>query len=237
MKKDRPAAWGLVLASVKLQYCIFFLIPVLALKRFRLLAWALGLGAIVLVATAINVSIDSFLQYPAWISRIESSGTGGVAAAAMVNIQGLCLTFLPSRLAFWTSACAFVMALVYLSSLWYRGRQLDESGQRFLLATTIAIALLTSMHTHFHDCILLAAAVLSLKSVQIVCRDPSKEYGLWFFLLINYPMLSWICYIYQDQGGMTVLAVINLLLAVSGALYSEKLIKQCPQAISSAPPP
>jgi hypothetical protein len=225
IKSDKLVALALVLSSIKLQYLFFFVIPCLVWRRWKTIGWAALFGALLLAATAADVGWQSMYTYPSWVSFVEASGSTGVSAESMVNIQGLARAFLGAKTSFLLGVLGFGSALVYLAFTWWRGWRRQDL-QNWLLALTVCLGLLTSMHTHFHDCGLIAiAAALTLRNVQLPPRAGTRSYRCWQTALIYYPLLAWLCFVYRQQMSFPVMAVLNVIVAGCAIACCESQLK------------
>ncbi|HEY9792474.1 MAG TPA: glycosyltransferase family 87 protein [Candidatus Obscuribacterales bacterium] len=235
-RRDKQGALWLALSSFKVQYCLFLVLPAVAGARRRLLAWSILLGAILLSISLLDVGWQSFAAYPAWVNYVESSGAQGVYAEAMVNIRGLLNAYLPTKLAFQLSVAAMLAALLYLVWLWRRAAKLSLPGKdEWLLATTIALAVLTSPHTHYHDCVLLAAAAaVTLTKLDLNMSAGPLSYRVWKYLLLIYPMLSWLAYLHRADSPVPLLALANMAVALAAVAYCESLLRR-PEAAVEPP--
>jgi hypothetical protein len=225
-RSQRLSAAALVLCSIKLQYSLFLLVPVLARKNWRILAWAAGFGCALILITGLDVGWHNLLHYPSLLASIEVSGSHGVSPESMVNLRGLTYQWLPQTVSSLISAAAFVGSLVYLFGLWRRSQSSSQpEPDAWPLATTLVLAVFASLHTHYHDCIILAtAAAVTLYSISLRknSREISLSYKLWSLLLLSYPLSSWLCYAHHHDFAVPILSLVNLVLAAAAVVHTEK---------------
>jgi hypothetical protein len=156
----------------------------------------------------------------------------------MVNIYGLCVPWLPLKVSQGLALGVFICSLVYVFAIWARLRSKLLAGQErpaevafelesWAMAVTLTLANSASLHTHYHDCTSLAlAAAFTLKSLSLrqAAREPCWSWRFFSLILLFYPMLSWLCYIYRDHFPL--LGYVNLALTALAIVQFERLIKE-----------
>jgi hypothetical protein len=220
----KQVALWLALSTIKLQYSVFLVVPLIARKKWSALFWT-GLFQLVLITAAcLNVGWQSLIKYPAFLLSVETSGASVVAPESMANFGALLLHFFPSKIAQVGSLAALILALLYLFSVWWRSGQSSKRGDAWPIAVTCVIGLVASPHTHFHMCVLLSiAAAVTLKSISLTAavRDKSLAYRYWAMLLLYAPLLSWVYFISAEQLSFPVLPLFNLVLAALAIVNTE----------------
>ena len=228
--KDRLSGIALALGSFKIQYTLLWAIPVLTRFRWQLLLWGVIAETALIAITIWRLGWSCFPEYPAFLASIEASGAAGISPGSMVNIVGIAHHFLPPKVAMLVGITSLAAAIVLLAVMWWQSRNVpDEDRDAWPIAATLAVSLVTSLHCHYHDCILLAiAAAITLKSMSFKTRtvDSSSTYGVWNLILVNYPITTWICYLYKAQTPFPILGLVNLMLAIVALLHWWQLIKK-----------
>jgi hypothetical protein len=147
---------------------------------------------------------------------------------AVLTVLAL-LQLIPNNMVNAITVAGFCCALIYLFLLWKRLETDAPAESTFWpIAVTSAIAVVTSPHTHYHDALILAiAAALTVKSLDFrgIASDQSLSYRIWCALLLFYPTLSWLCYIYRNATIVPALGIINLCLALAAIAHCERIIR------------
>jgi hypothetical protein len=184
-KRDVTGGITLALAVIKPQYLLFWLIPPLLAKRWRMLiAFGVALGFLSVLA-AITVGWKNVLFYPFDLFAIELSVKTGTHCF-------ICLTG-PLYLCLPKITCTSVGLLLMLIGLVVYARQcrdIDEqktvSQQLWLLILGTVTALVLSPHALLYDALLLAPLALLLPTSK-------QEVRLRIFsvMVVLLPLLEW----------------------------------------------
>ncbi|MBY0550705.1 MAG: DUF2029 domain-containing protein [Candidatus Obscuribacterales bacterium] len=228
--KERLAGIVLALGSFKIQYTLLWAIPVLTRRKWRLLLWGVIAETALIAITIWRLGWSCFPEYPKFLASIEASGAAGISPGSMVNIVGIAHHFLSPQLSIQIGITVLLAAVVLLAVMWWQSRSIpDEDRDAWPIAATLAVSLVTSLHCHYHDCILLAlAAAITLRSMSFKTHavDSSTTYGVWNLILVNYPITTWICYLYKAQTPFPILGLVNLVLAIVALVHWWQLIKK-----------
>lgn len=223
-KKDALAGVALALSTFKPQYVFPFLVPALAMRRWRTLI-ALAIAEACLMGLAcLVIGSENVIGYPQIVANAESNPTFiGVKPQLMVSLRGLFGQFLTNKGSLQATAAVMFVSLVPLYMLWRRVLK-DGSVQRmrWVWALTFLVGLLVSPHSHVFDAVLLSVAgVLTIDSLSIL---DNKNHGVWYriwciaFLL--YPPLSWLANfaIGYEISPIAFFVPFNIVLLIAGVL-------------------
>ena len=181
----RRGAWGatgawLAVLWIKPQFLVLPLLALLFARRWRTIAWVVGLGAAMLavslpftgaaidvqyVGYLVNVVVSHFtgagvLQHSVWEGNLATTeglngllvGFMGQGSVGLVNIL-------------WALLAAGLLGLYGLAVLRQRPG-FDSPGARRMLAAGVVVVLLTDPNLFTQDCVLLFVAVLALWPVN-----------------------------------------------------------------------
>jgi hypothetical protein len=230
-RRDALGALGFAVSTVKLQYSFLLAIPIFLRGRKKFLGWSAVFGAAILLVTVLDVGWRNFLIYPAWLRFVESTGATGVSPESMINFYGIVLHFLPRQTSLLLSVALFAAATFYTCTVWWRSRSLNpdqDNRDGWPIAVTLCLALVTGLHVHYHDCIMLSlAAAFTLKHIGLraSAADADPWYRIWSTTLLYYPFVSWICYMYRDEAAVPILGLVNIALAASAIIQFERAVK------------
>jgi hypothetical protein len=192
--RDVVAGIFLGLCMVKFQYLVFWLVPCLAQKRFKIVLTTVVFVVLLLLAVGVFLGWGNLTDYPKALYLTEA--TTYVAAERMISIRGLASLFLPQSFVLPLSICLSVGSLTAL--FWFWLKEVDRKSDpqvRLAIAITIFTALLTTAHSFSIDCIILSvAAVLTLPlwDFEQVLRDGPRSLQVYYLLFFLYPILTWI---------------------------------------------
>jgi hypothetical protein len=165
--RDRAAAAWLVVASLKPQVVVAVGAAVLGARRWRVVAWGLGLlGATVVLATLV-MGVGIWRSYAGFlVDYVGSFDVLSVRPTVMWNLRGT-ITMLagPERAAAEADAINTIALVVWVLgliaiALWWSRRAWEPASSRFQLgfALTVVLGMLLSPHLNPHDGLLLVPA-------------------------------------------------------------------------------
>lgn len=224
------------LGVVKPHYAIFLAIPVLILRRWKVLGCAAALAAVVLIATGMRFGWHILPDYLHYLSDVYTSPNyTAISPGEQVNFRALImydLLHLPTNnvvVTFGTVSLLIGLAMSFF--IW-----LKSSSRPQLFGWAMSVSLVLSLffgpHVHIHDCLLLAvAAILTIPSVSpsVVFKEKDIFYRVWCMTLLLYPLVSFISFNLSIFGSVIrtypVLAQ-NMILAISGTVYMVRMWKR-----------
>lgn len=227
-----------LLGVVKPHYAIFLAIPVLTMRRWKVLASAVPLAAIVVAATVMRFGVHILPDYVHYLSEVYTSANyTGISPAEQVNLRALVmydLLHLPtSNVVVASGTISLLLGLAVSLWLWLKSSKRPELFG-WAMAVTLVLSLFCGPHVHIHDCLMLAvAAILTIPSVSpsVVFKEKDLWYRIWCMTLLLYPLVSFISFNLSIFGSAIrtypVLAQ-NLILAVSGTIYVIRQWKRSP---------
>jgi hypothetical protein len=161
--RDTRAAIWLVAASIKPQLILLPALIPLALRRWRLICIAAGLGLLVGLAASLILGFHIWLDYLRVLREVNTHGeTYGALSAFMDNLR---------MILYWTVPASAVVPLVYLfllmgviGTFWLWSKPRDF-GLRFAL--TMLLGLFLAPYLHYQDTLIaFLPAALSYDSVR-----------------------------------------------------------------------
>jgi hypothetical protein len=200
--RGRGVAAGVLLAllaTIKLQYAVYFAIPLLPLVQRKAIV-AGGVTTLALwVASGLLFGWDAIWMYPSLLAHTQSNNE--IAMYAMVCLRSLVDMVLHRPL---SSIAAVLIALSGMAAtflIWYRCRGGDEEQRRWAVAATVGLALVTNFHAHNFDSLLLAVGfALTMPTVDLLeFGSLSAPRRLWSCTAVSLPVLSWIFMKIPDQ--------------------------------------
>jgi hypothetical protein len=192
-KRDIAAGVALACTSFKPHYSLFFLIPALALKRWKLIASAAIFELGLCILAGITIGWQNVFSYPQILMHAESTKDFlGVASSKMISIRGITSLLLPQEIAVPLCFLVMILALVGSYFLWQK-LIAQKQDLKFATCLTVLLCLVASPHSHAYDLPLLAILAITLPTTDIMAANKLKLNYLraWCLLLISYPLISW----------------------------------------------
>lgn len=218
-KKDLLAALSLALLTLKFQYLPLLGVSVIALKRWKVILFAVVSEIALLSLAGFTAGWSNVLNYPSIVFRGETSTTySGVNASGMVSIRGLLSSLVPAQAVMPTNAIVLACAAILTFILWRRVLQ-NRLSIQWAMALSTVLSIFASPHSHAHDLMLMALpAILTLPNLSPVkiAKLPSLAQRFWCLTFLLYPLLSWIIFCAQLPWLFTGL---NFFLLICGFLY------------------
>jgi hypothetical protein len=229
-KIDLLGGIALALLTMKPHYTLFFVLPALFNKRFKLLLIAFVGELILLAGAAYKIGWENIINYPQIVLHADvSDQVLGIDAYKMVCLRGVLSAYLPQEVALKIGLCSMLAGLAAACWIWFRtikAKYLSLWQQRWALAATITLCIVCSPHTHLYDLLLLTPLAFTVfpkpntvNSGNEISEDqepPSRAYMVWRVILCAYPLGSWVIII----GGallkispFATMFTINLILA------------------------
>jgi hypothetical protein len=165
--RDRAAAVWLVVVSLKPQVAVAIGAAVLGGRRWRVVAWGLGLLAVTAILATVVMGVGIWPAYARFLGDyVGSFDVLSVRPSVMWNLRGTIAMLLgPERAAAQAGAINTVAVLAWIAGLigiaiWWARRDWDAGSTRFQLgfALTLIVGMLLSPHLNPHDGLLLVPA-------------------------------------------------------------------------------
>jgi len=207
--RDTICGIAMALSTIKLQYIFFLCMPVVAQKRWRVLAAAFVCEVLLLVSSALPIGWKNVVGYPFVILRADRDNAHDTQFhEILVSLREPLTLLLPYSVAFLVSMIVVGFSCFALFKFWRQEpasshpspaagglppQNLDS--QPLLLACTVTFAVALSPHTHLHDCVLLAVpAALTLQALSPVRALSIQPVGkrVWHLALLLYPLFGWV---------------------------------------------
>lgn len=214
LQKRRYFWSGLVssLVLLKLQYLPTTVAIGFAMGRLRyLLGFASGAVALS-VASLMALGFNNFMAFPQAILSGESGAKGsGVAPEMMQNLRGVMVLFAgaDTRAVHIAAAILGIIAIISIFVMWLRFKNQEKTnteepsirdGRNYLIiALTLLLMLITSVHTHTQDYVLAVVASSMCFYVTYERHLPSSAadspLAQWTLrLALAFPVVSWLCF-------------------------------------------
>jgi alpha-1,2-mannosyltransferase len=192
-RRDIAAGVTLALVSMKPHYCLFFAIPALADKRWKLLLAAAGTELALLALAGLVLGWENVLGYPSLLLHAEQApNLLGVDAHKMVSFRGIATLFLPRSLALYAGLAVMALGLLITFVVWKRAVKSNLIDLRVPMSLTILLCLVTSAHTHSYDLLLLAVLALTLPGERNETWQTGTSYKIWCWIIYLYPVTSYL---------------------------------------------
>jgi len=220
-RKDIGAGIMLALTTLKFNYTLILLIPVLFEKRRKLFISFVVSGLVLMVVSSIFIGWHSIFSYPAAVLANDAKREDPTAHFfLMVGLRGLLTHFLPADVNLHIALAAEIFSLVFVAWIWYRTVRAPEANREqcrsWAYCITIITGLLLSPHTHMYDCLFLAICPLLTLTLPL-SSEAIKEDRVWILTWLCFPISSWLAnfYLPHDLTAM-VLTALMLVLFVAG---------------------
>lgn len=197
--KDAASGVGLALMSIKPQYAVFLVIPVIAMRRWRILASAAATGTFLLILSALIFGVKTLADYPALLHQTEKTDPA-VFPTWMVSIRGPLSLLMNLDLALNISTITFAVAFLAMLGFWLRYVvRASQNKIRIATAITLLVCMLTSPHTHIYDLVIFAAAVAIVPMRSFFeTQDLPAAAVLWSRVMVLYPLISFCIYLLTE---------------------------------------
>ena len=165
--RERTAAVALVAASLKPQVVVAIGAAVLGGRRWRVVAWGLGLLALTVVLATLLMGVGIWPAYFRFLGDyVGSFDILSVRPSVMWNLRGtIAMLVGPERAAAQADAINTISLVVWVAGLvgiaaWWARRAWEPTSARFQLgfALTLVVGMLLSPHLNPHDGLLLVPA-------------------------------------------------------------------------------
>jgi len=194
-KLDILSGAALACLSFKPHYCLFFAIPALVGRRWKLLIAAAVFEIILLIMAGMMIGWSNVLNYPAIVLYADNTGEYlGVNAPIMVSIRGLATVLLPQALAYRIGFIAMVLGMLTMAFVWRRTLVSGSKvAARFAICLTVVMCLVTSPHSHAYDLLMLGILAITLPNAPIlsIFRLQPLSWRIWCIIVYLYPLWSW----------------------------------------------
>ena len=205
------------LISIKLQYLPFLLIPLVVLKRWRMMVSYAVAQAALLAAAGLWFGWASIAAYPQSLLSSETHvGLVYNSVNSMVSLRGL-LAPLVSKQA--SAYFGFVTMACGLALTWWLWRAERDRERRWSMALTPLIAIVFCPHSYLYDVLVLAvSAALTLPSFSLrrLAGLTPPAYRMWAFVLAIYPAAGWFLPVQETGTYFLSFLIVNVLLLVLG---------------------
>jgi hypothetical protein len=195
-RKDIRAGIMLALTTLKFNYSLMLLIPVLLEKRGKLFISFVATGIALLVLSSFFIGWQSILDFPAAVLSNDAKKEDPTAHFyLMVGLRGLLTHFLPADVNLHIALVAEVLALAFVVWLWYRTTCTSQANiaesKKWAYSITIITSLLISPHTHMYDCLFLAMCPLLTMTLPLTAATIDKD-RIWYITWLCFPIVSWL---------------------------------------------
>jgi hypothetical protein len=232
--KDRLAGLSLAFLAIKPHYFIFFLIPALLFRRWRLLLWAAMTGLLMFVLVVHFLGWHAILSYPTEVYDFEINSTfskGGQHPEGMIGIRALLARYFARALALKMSMMSTSFAALCSGGLWYlaaRTKSLNSSLSYWAMSLSSGLCIIFSAHTNCYDALLLTIpAILTLKKGDDTNTTSTLWLNIWRLILITFPFTSWL-FLYPpiyDHFMRLPFFALFVVLVVCGLLHFRRIAK------------
>lgn len=222
-KKDVIAGIALGLAMFKPQLVPALAMSAVGLGRGKTILAAIATQSLLLLIAGFVIGFDNVINYPHIVAHAETTAAG-VAPERMTSFRAILTMAFGPATAIPLSALLWAVSLVISAALWYDGRNRSEAAQRWLLAITVLLSLLFTMHSHPFDLVLLAlpACVTAMPSQPAATTIWARA---WRVILYSYPILGYV--LINIAGGNRIpLIATNLVLLLLAVVQYFRYVRQ-----------
>ncbi len=216
-RKDIGAGIMLALTTLKFNYSLMLLIPVLFEKRWKLFLSFVATGLVLMVWASFFIGWHSIFSYPAAVLSNDAKKEDPSAHFyLMVGLRGLLTHFFPADVNLHIALVAEIVSLVFVSWIWYRTVRVPQANseqcKNWAYCITIITSLLVSPHTHMYDCLFLAICPLLTVTLPLTGESIQKD-RLWILTWLCFPIVSWLAnfFLPHDLTAIVLTALMTLL--------------------------
>ena len=207
----------LALSSFKPHYALFWAVPALGQRRWKLLAAAALTEAALLVMACAVLGVEAVAKYPALVLQSDNFSSNSEIEMLMISLRGLLVSTFNLPGVFPITAAIMAMALLLLVLVWWKaGKTTDPESFKNLAAATVIICLFTSVHTFVYD-----ALLLILPAILILTSKQTASAGSQRFIVATLwatPYIQWLGLALLPYNLHRSLPTSLLLLALSAAM-------------------
>jgi hypothetical protein len=200
---DQDVLAGLMLACfvIKPQYGLFFAVPAIFERRWKVVGAAAVFTLVFLGICALVAGPHNILDYPSVIVRNDlSMGRSGeqlsllvrTPPTRMVPLRAMLSVFLPNKLAMQISSAVLLLVLGLLGAMWVRvSKGLGDS--RWAMSITVLASFVFGLHNLLYDCsLMIIPAVLTLPGPSLLSafKHQPVSMKIWIIGLVLYPFVS-----------------------------------------------
>lgn len=225
-KKDLPAAFALALTSFKPQLAIPLLVPALAQKRFKLLAFAFLFELLLFGLSVVTLGTQATINGPFIVLNWERLHTEVIPR--MICLRALFDVVFDHNTAVAIAWSLFAFWLGFTFEVWRRAKTAELMSTA--AAITICGGIIFSPHVHVYDAVLMGlAACFVWPRNGLSVFSPSAGFAKFSLcsLLAAYPIVSWYFFLFVGAGDGIVgypFAWLNLaILSSMVLLFREQL--------------
>jgi hypothetical protein len=195
-RKDIGAGIMLALTTLKFNYSLMLLIPVLFEKRWKLFLSFVATGLVLMVWASFFIGWHSIFSYPAAVLSNDAKKEDPSAHFyLMVGLRGLLTHFFPADVNLHIALVGEIISLVFVAWIWYRTVRVPQANseqcKNWAYCITIITSLLVSPHTHMYDCLFLAICPLLTVTLPLTGESFQKD-RLWILTWLCFPIVSWL---------------------------------------------
>lgn len=218
--KDLSAGLLLALTSFKPHYALFWAVPALGQRKWKVLGVTALAELALLVLAALVLGWQTVANYPAAILRGDSLSSNSEAAILMICLRGLLMSFTGSSWVYPLTTALMAAGWLMTLFLWIKqaSNKADQGNNFHLLAAaTVILCLFTSVHTYVYDGLLLVApAVLLLGSKAPAASSAHMRFII--ATLLATPYLQWLGMVVLPNHLHRSLPTSLILLALTAAM-------------------
>lgn len=202
LKNDWLTAAMLTMTAIKPQVFVFFLVPLIALNKWKAIFLTAAMGLCAAIVAAAITSPETVLSYPSAMLSVVKQGHHAENPGQMVGLRGTFSDFLPPSVegaATWIAAALGMLGVFFV----WKKFPFNEKNSAWIIATTILIYLITGPHVHLYDCFFLSiAALCTMNSGGLINTVNSRgALRIWYSVLLVYPLFGWaLFFIFGDDS-------------------------------------
>jgi len=225
-KADTACGITLALSTIKPQFLMLLAIPVLAKKRWKVIAVATVVEILLLTVTGFLLGFKTVLFYPLKLLHDSSDRIAVASAQQMICWRGLVSNFLAPP---FSLPIILLMALLgsgIILFLWLKAK--TKKQQIGAAALSCIVFLIFSPHVYFYDALTMAVP-LALTAPRISLSEAIFKGPIalkfWLVLLLLFPTLFWIPYLMHPVIAyrcLTLYLVVLLLTGLQAGLMDEE---------------
>lgn len=241
-RREYLAGIALAFLSIKPHYFLFFVIPALVDKRWKILA-AFGIvEAIFMIASGFVVGWSNIIGYPSVLLNRDATAPA-IEPQRMISCRVLFNAFLPSSTAQSASMIVMLLALATLVFIWHRTLKTRPELSNWAMSVTVIACLVASPHTHLYDALLLALpAAITLDTANLFAAFRLKDLTarVWNLTFIAYAITASFGFVaftslFREKLSPVILACNLLLLCGAATILFLRL--RTKTSIETAPEP
>lgn len=180
-----------LLAVVKVQYAVFFAIPLLPLIERKAIAAGAAVTLALFVASGLWLGWDAIWVYPTLLTHTQSHDP---SIYGMINLRALADMAVGKPLSKYIALAIALGGMATTFAIWWKARRANDEARHWAVAATVCLAILTNFHAHNFDALFFAVgAAFTMPTLDLVDASGIRDrvVRVWTLSMLVVPLVTW----------------------------------------------